>query len=207
MRIVVIANELQMKEWPLQPRNENVKWSNEMTRELLDEADAIVDLLFEHSPARLEILKRYANNIVIINSNLYTLEETDSHFVRINGWNTFLHGSILEASATNGSIRQKAEAVFHDLGKSAEWVADIVGFITPRIISSIINEAYFALSEGVSTKGQINTAMRLGTAYPYGPFEWAEKMGLKNINLLLQKLSSEDERYLPCELLIQEAGV
>ena len=41
----------------------------------------------------------------------------------------------------------------------------------------IINEAFLALQEGVSTKEEINTAMKLGTNYPLGPFEWVEKIG------------------------------
>jgi 3-hydroxybutyryl-CoA dehydrogenase len=71
----------------------------------------------------------------------------------------------------------------------------------------IINEAYFALSEGVSTKAQINIAMKLGTAYPYGTFEWSERIGLQNIASLLLKLSRQQKRYMPCKLLLQEAGL
>ncbi len=45
-------------------------------------------------------------------------------------------------------------------------------------MAMIINEAWHALAEEVSTKNEIDTAMKLGTNYPYGPFEWAEKIGL-----------------------------
>ncbi len=47
----------------------------------------------------------------------------------------------------------------------------------------------------ITTKTEIDLAMKLGTNYPYGPFEWAEKIGLKNIYLLLKKLSENDNRY------------
>ena len=69
----------------------------------------------------------------------------------------------------------------------------------------IINEAYFALEEGVSTKEEIDTAMKLGTNYPYGPFEWAKKIGLKNIFQLLDKLHKTNLRYEPAALLKKEA--
>jgi 3-hydroxybutyryl-CoA dehydrogenase len=82
---------------------------------------------------------------------------------------------------------------------------DEPGFITPRVISMIINEAYFALEEGVSTKEEINTAMKLGTAYPYGPFEWAERIGVRNILVLLNRLSKEKSQYKPAPLLVEEA--
>jgi 3-hydroxybutyryl-CoA dehydrogenase len=98
-------------------------------------------------------------------------------------------------------------AAFKKLGKEICWVPDQAGFITPRVVASIINEAFFALSEAVSTKAEIDTAMKLGTNYPYGPFEWAAKIGLSNVATLLQKLEKEQPRYAPCPLLVQEAGL
>ena len=59
----------------------------------------------------------------------------------------------------------------------------------------IINEAYFALGEGVSTEDEIDLSMKLGTNYPYGPFEWCNKIGLKKVNDLMEKLSKTDNRY------------
>ena len=73
--------------------------------------------------------------------------------------------------------------------------ADDYGFIAARIIAMIINEAYYALEENVSTKEQIDIAMKLGTNYPYGPFEWSEKIGIEKIYLLLEKLSVQNKRY------------
>jgi len=65
----------------------------------------------------------------------------------------------------------------------------------------IINEAWFALQEGISTKQEIDIAMKLGTNYPYGPFEWGDKIGLKNIYRLLKEMSGENSKYQPAELL------
>ena len=70
----------------------------------------------------------------------------------------------------------------------------------------IINEAFFALEDNVSSKAEIDTAMKLGTNYPFGPFEWAAVMGLENILALLQKLYTTDSRYKPSQLLITEAS-
>lgn len=70
----------------------------------------------------------------------------------------------------------------------------------------IINEAYFAVNDEVSSKKEIDTAMKLGTNYPYGPFEWAALIGKNNILELLQKLSLTDTRYQPAELLIKEVN-
>jgi 3-hydroxybutyryl-CoA dehydrogenase len=57
----------------------------------------------------------------------------------------------------------------------------------------------------VSTKKETDIAMKLGTNYPYGPFEWAEKIGLKNIAALLTALCKEENRYQPSPLLLKEA--
>ena len=87
------------------------------------------------------------------------------------------------------------------LNRKAEWLPDVKGFISPRVISMIINEAYFTLESRVSTKEEIDIAMKLGTNYPYGPFEWSEKIGLNRIYSLLLQLSMTDPKYTPCELL------
>lgn len=76
------------------------------------------------------------------------------------------------------------------------------GFIFPRTIVQIINEAYFALEEGVASKEDINRAMKFGVNYPKGPFEWAEGRE-KIVSTLLLELYSKtaDKRYLPAKSL------
>ena len=69
----------------------------------------------------------------------------------------------------------------------------------------IINEAYFAKDENVSTEKEIDTAMKLGTNYPFGPFEWAQIIGIRNIYALLKTLNETDPRYKPSTLLEKEA--
>ena len=91
--------------------------------------------------------------------------------------------------------------------KNPTWVPDEPGFITARVIAMIINEAWFALEEGVSTKEEIDTAMKLGTNYPYGPFEWGNQIGLKNIYTLLDKLNTDNPRYRPAELMKKQVIV
>jgi 3-hydroxybutyryl-CoA dehydrogenase len=71
----------------------------------------------------------------------------------------------------------------------------------------IINEAYFAIQENIASRSDIDLAMKLGTNYPFGPFEWCEKIGIKNVYELLIAVydSTRDERYKVCELLEEEA--
>ncbi len=77
--------------------------------------------------------------------------------------------------------------------------------ITARIIAAIINEAWYTWQAGVSTKEEIDTAMKLGTNYPYGPFEWGQRIGLSRIVSLLHTLSVTEPRYMPANSLQQAA--
>ena len=198
MQVVVLTNEVLKEE--LLPDASSVKeeviWTESIHQMLgYQNADVFVDLLFENE--HNSILQNFSHPLIIINSVETTLKETNSSFVRINGWPGFLKSPVIEASCLNDNSKQIAEKVFALFKKKLEWLPDEVGFVTPRIISMIINEALIALKEGVSTKEEIDTAMKLGTNYPYGPFEWSEKIGLEKIKSLLGKLSKDQHRYTP----------
>ena len=169
------------------------------------DADAVIDLLFENGREETEQLKKFLPKPVIVNSVVKTLVEINQPFIRINGWPGFLKREITEASSCSEENKIEGEKIFSAIGKKMEWVPDIPGFISTRVIAMIINEAYFALEEKISTKAEIDIAMKLGTNYPFGPFEWADKIGLKNIYDLLNFLSRNEKRYMPATLLIKEA--
>ncbi|HTM92713.1 MAG TPA: 3-hydroxyacyl-CoA dehydrogenase family protein [Flavisolibacter sp.] len=152
-------------------------------------ADVFVDLLFD--TAHITMLQSLLPKTVIINSVEKILSEIDPSFVRINAWPGFLKSSTIEASSLNDNNKQIAQKVFTLFEKKLEWLPDESGFVTPRVISMIINEAFIALKEGVSTREEIDTAMKLGTNYPYGPFEWAEKIGMERVHSLLVRLQKK----------------
>lgn len=206
MQVIVLANELQ-KEALI---NESVKgliWiENENAFLQHADADAFLHLVYSNTEERSALLSQLLPKPVVINSVTDTLQEINNDFVRINGWNTFLSSTIIEAACNNEEVKRKAADVFLLFQKKLEWLPDDPGFVAARVVSMIVNEAYLALADGVSTKDEINTAMKLGTAYPYGPFEWAEKIGVQNIVTLLAKLGKTQPRYVPSSLLIQEAA-
>jgi 3-hydroxybutyryl-CoA dehydrogenase len=167
--------------------------------------DACIDLLFENTSERVAWLKTLQTTLIIINSVVIPLNQIKENFVRINGWHTFLKRPVAEVSIINTSLQPEAEQLLSQFGRAVEWIPDVVGFIGPRVVASIINEAFFALEEKVSTEEEIDTAMKLGTNYPFGPFEWGKNIGLHNIYSLLVKLSGEKSRYTPSLLLKQTA--
>ena len=169
-----------------------------------ENADAYIDLLFVNDPARLEEWKKINPSLLIINEVVHNSSFLPP-LVRINGWPGFLKRHVIEAATNEPLLKQKCEQVFSSLNRKIEWVPDIDGLITPRIISMIINEAYYALSDKVSTKEEIDIAMKLGTNYPHGPFEWSAIIGLNKVHSLLSLLCKTEGRYCPAELLASEA--
>jgi 3-hydroxybutyryl-CoA dehydrogenase len=211
MRIVLMATQDQEDELTAQGRpsgaDELICIRDSSDAIDINDADGYIDLRFDESSDRLHQLQQLKSGLIIINSVMRPLNNSTDSFVRINGWSTFLSGPLIEASCQDNNNKQKTEDIFTCFKKKVEWVPDIPGFIVPRVISSIINEAYFTLQERVSSKEEIDTAMKLGTNYPYGPFEWSKKIGLKKIHELLSSLARDEKRYEPASLLTKESGV
>jgi 3-hydroxybutyryl-CoA dehydrogenase len=160
-------------------------------------ADGYIDLLFDNAQQRIDLLKIFLPAPVIVNSVAFTLQRMNAPFVRINAWPGFLRRPLVEASYVDEEMKWKVTNFFSALNKRVVWLEDKPGFVTAKVITMIINEAWFALEQGVSTKEDIDTAMKFGVNYPYGPFEWCDKIGIKNIHNLLNELSKTNVRYTP----------
>jgi len=94
--------------------------------------------------------------------------------------------------------------------KDVEKIGDCVAGVFPRTIAMVINEAVFALHEGVANAADIDVAMKLGTNYPKGPLAWCDEIGAYAICAILEALQIEygSERYriAPLLRLKAEAG-
>ncbi|MBA2500049.1 MAG: hypothetical protein H0V30_10015 [Chitinophagaceae bacterium] len=202
MHIVMLGSESVKKEWTIDTRLHKLTRVSEPGEFSQIKADVYIDMLFEFESNRVGLLKTLSAP-VMINDVSFPIKDIGTQFIRFNGWSTFLDKPVIEASCMD-DLKEKATGIFKVLDKKAAWVSDTPGFITPRIISMIINEAYYALGDGVSTKSEIDIAMKLGTGYPYGPFEWSKLIGLKSINELLQQLMKLDKKYSPAPALTKE---
>ncbi len=105
----------------------------------------------------------------------------------------------LTSDATTATTMELAKK----LGKTPVEVHDAPGFVANRILMPMINEAVFALQEGVGTKESIDTVMKLGMNHPMGPLTLADFIGLDVCLAILEVLESEykDPKYRPCILL------
>ena len=200
MMIAVLANDEQWKEL-----NQDTSNVNLLRIQSLQQVNMPVDgyIILQ------EINTQQLKNIqvpVLLNSVTATLKElnTQPNVVRINGWNSFIARKIWEVA---GIITDEVKQIFSLLDKQYIEATDEPGLMAARPIAMIINEAYFALEDEISSKGEIDIAMKLGTNYPYGPFEWAGIIGVKNVYGLLFALSQHDKRYLPASLLQKEAAI
>jgi 3-hydroxybutyryl-CoA dehydrogenase len=95
------------------------------------------------------------------------------------------------------SAAEAAERFFATLGKHTEWVGDAPGLVLGRIVCQIVNEAAFALGEGVGSAQDIDTGMIHGLNYPRGILAWADAIGLEHVLGVLDALHEErgEPRY------------
>ena len=202
-KIAVIAGKTGAKEWLTSrlPAQWECIWVNEAD-ELEQHRDAtlFMDLDFTVEADRIRQLSRLLPAPVVINAVVPTLKDIGQPFIRINAWPGMLERNIHELALTTPPP-EKLDEFYAQLNLSYRIVPDVAGMISGRILAMIINEAYYTLQEDVSTKEEIDTAMKLGTNYPFGPFEWSEKIGLQNIYDLLNNLSKSDTRYTPANAI------
>ncbi len=123
---------------------------------------------------------------------------------------TLLSGKLWELAPTvhtSHSTIEAATAFLSRLGKKAIIVQDRVGMVFPRILCMIVNEAAFAVTENVASSEAIDAAMKLGTNYPFGPIEWGNRIGLKQVISTLDALYRDlgEDRYRAAPLLRQLA--
>ncbi len=89
------------------------------------------------------------------------------------------------------------------LGKTPVVAVEAPGFIVNRLLMPFLNEAYFALQEGIASVEEIDTAVKLGLNHPMGPFELSDFIGLDTILYIAEYLFNEfgEDKYRPCPLL------
>ncbi len=110
---------------------------------------------------------------------------------------------IIRGLATSDATYATTEELSKRLGKTPVEVNDYPGFVSNRILMPMINEACFALMEGVASKEAIDTVMKLGMNHPMGPLQLADLIGLDTCLSIMNVLHDGlgDSKYRPCPLL------
>jgi 3-hydroxybutyryl-CoA dehydrogenase len=213
MNILIIGNEQNLADFHAAFPEHHINLAGEHNRIAdADQVDLIVDFLGGDSP-RVSTAYPSVGVPVMINSVKTTLSEllagaatADRLFFGFNGLPGFASHDHLEVTVRDAKQLPAIGNIIAHLGKPFIVVDDRVGMVTPRIICMIINEAYYTVQERTASREDIDLAMKLGTNYPFGPFEWCDKIGIKNVYSLLEALylDTRDERYKIAPLMKQE---
>lgn len=197
-----------------------------MTKELasLREADFVIEAVFENVEVKKQVLQALDSLLraeVIITSNTSSISITrlaafTSRADRFMGMH-FMNPvplmalvELIKGLQTSAETFAIVKGLTEKMGKVPVEASDFPGFISNRILMPMINEAIFALMEGVGTAEAIDTVMKLGMNHPMGPLALADLIGLDVCLNIMEVLYEgfRDPKYRPCPLLrkMVEAG-
>jgi len=214
MKIGILASQAKRNAWEnKETPSSTYSWVQD--NEGHEHYDVFLDLDFDDNSYRLQDYLTNTNTTFVLGAVKCTLESAAVGLqvpenwkgIGINALPTFIERNTLECtnpySIAETALRELADLLGYS---NVEVVGSRVGLVTPRVICMIINEAFYTVQEGTANREDINQAMRLGTNYPKGPFEWCEAMGLQNVYEVLEAMynDTKDERYKICSLLKQE---
>jgi len=181
------------------------------------EADLVIEAATENPETKLSLfaeLDRLAPPGVILASNTSSIPITRiaaatrraSEVVGMHFFNPVPLMKLLEVVrglATSDATTATAFAVGRQMGKEPVEAKDSPGFISNRILCPMINEAVFALQEGIGTAEAIDTVMRLGMNHPMGPLTLADLIGLDVVLFVMEVLQRDlgEDKYRPAPLL------
>lgn len=191
----------------------HVQELSDISKEVFSKADVVFDFISQETPESLSFYEQKPELIVFLNTVMTSfldlfvfIEPIENNLFGFNGLPTFFNRPILEATVPESSNKEVLVSTIKNLEWDVEVVDDRVAMATPRIICMIINEAFYTVQEGTASKEDIDQGMKLGTNYPFGPFEWCEKIGIENVFEILNSIHEDttEERYKICPLLKKE---
>ena len=181
-----------------------------------NDIDLVIEAVFEDKATKLSIFNKL-NSIVksdtIFASNTSSISITElssttrpDKFIGMHFMNPVPMMKLVEiirGYSTSDETYQTIKSLAEKLGKVPVEVFDYPGFISNRVLMPMINEAIFALMEGVASAQDIDTVMKLGMNHPMGPLTLADFIGLDVCLAIMEVLYNgyNDSKYRPCPLL------
>jgi 3-hydroxybutyryl-CoA dehydrogenase len=193
----------------------NLQWNAQLGD--LKKADLIIEAIVENEDAKIGLfrsLSEIVSSQCIFASNTSSIPITriaaasdrpklciGMHFM--NPVPIMKLVEIIPALTTDPSTKEQIFELAHALGKTTVESKDYPGFIVNRILMPMINEAFYALMNGIGSPEAIDQGMKLGTNQPMGPLELADFIGLDTCKYILDVMYQGlgDQRYSPCPLL------
>jgi 3-hydroxybutyryl-CoA dehydrogenase len=189
-------------------------------QEAVIKADLIVEAATENKKIKLDIFKKldeYSPAACILSSNtssipIHEIAEVTKRKDKVIGMH-FMNPvpvmklvEIIKAKDTSSETCNTIKHITESLGKIPVLVNDAPGFISNRILMPMINEAVYALYEGVGGVAEIDEIMKLGMAHPMGPLKLADLIGVDVCVFILNVLYegfNKNPKYAPCPLLVE----
>jgi 3-hydroxybutyryl-CoA dehydrogenase len=185
--------------------------------ELLGDSDYLLEAIVENLDAKSALLARLdriakASAILASNTSSISITKLASATTRadrvlgmhfMNPVPLMILVELVRGESTSPASLMVAHELCKRLGKTAVDAADFPGFISNRILMPMINEAIYAVMEGVATPEAIDTVLTLGMHHPMGPLTLADFIGLDVCLAVMQVLHDGfgDSKYRPCPLL------
>lgn len=183
----------------------------------LSGADVVIEAITEKMDAKKEVFKKISHVVskdALIGSNTSSLSITEmskaceepGRFLGIHFFNpvpVMKLVEIVKGENTTVEAVDKAKALCDELGKTPVIVRESPGFIVNRLLCPMLNEAAYLLMEGIASKEDIDTAMKLGANHPIGPLALADLIGIDVLYAIMETLAAEldEHKYKPCPLL------
>jgi 3-hydroxybutyryl-CoA dehydrogenase len=184
---------------------------------------AAADIIIEAAPERAELKQKiYAalapvlkpetilasNTSSISITRLAAMTDRPEKFIGMHFFNPVPMMKLVEiirGIATDDTTYETVFDLAEQLGKTVATAQDSPGFIVNRILCPMLNEAIFALFEGVGTVESIDAGMKLGANHPMGPLELSDFVGLDTLLSVMRVLHENlgEDKYRPCPLLIK----
>ena len=179
-------------------------------------SDLIIEAIYENKEAKLNIFNKlnslvkqdsiFASNTSSISITELSITGRPDKFIGMHFMNpvpVMKLVEIIRGYSTSDETYKLIKDLTTKLGKVPVEVHDYPGFISNRILMPMINEATFALMEGVASREDIDTVMKLGMNHPMGPLTLADFIGLDVCLAIMEVLYNgfNDPKYRPCPLL------
>ena len=180
------------------------------------DSDLVIEAIYENNDAKLNVFNKleslvkkdsiFASNTSSISITELSAASRPDKFIGMHFMNPVPMMKLVEiirGYSTSDETFQTIKTLSEKLDKVPVEVFDYPGFISNRILMPMINEAIFALMEGVASAEDIDTVMKLGMNHPMGPLTLADFIGLDVCLAIMEVLYNgyNDSKYRPCPLL------
>jgi 3-hydroxybutyryl-CoA dehydrogenase len=186
-------------------------------QEAVKDADLVIEAVVENMAVKTDLFRRldqYSPKYAILASNTSSLPITEiaaatsrpesvigMHFM--NPVPVMKLVEVIRGLATSDEVNETVRNLAEKMGKVPVEVNDFPGFVSNRILMPMINEAIYAVYEGVASPEDVDTVMKLGMNHPMGPLTLADFIGLDTCLYIMETLYEGfgDSKYRPCPLL------